>query len=145
MENKVTTIEERATAMHYIRTFSDTAREPFIILDLDLKVIGANAAFLKNFRVSKEETENRFIYDLGARKTQKLIKILMQAVDQEEILVLDIDRVIFRESLIVFTKFAEHTLSLTDASIYVLCKQYKIDEVFTLDSDFKKVGLKVSN
>ena len=145
MENEVTTIEERATAMHYIRTFSDTAREPFIILDLDLKVIGANAAFLKNFRVSKEETENRFIYDLGARKTQKLIKILMQAVDQEEILVLDIDRVIFRESLIVFTKFAEHTLSLTDASIYVLCKQYKIDEVFTLDSDFKKVGLKVSN
>ena len=65
MENKVTTIEERATAMHYIRTFSDTAREPFIILDLDLKVIGANESFFKNFRVSKEETENRFIYDLG--------------------------------------------------------------------------------
>ena len=65
MENKSTIKEDRITAGHYIRTFSDTAREPFLILDLDLKVIGANVSFYKNFKVTKEETENSFIYDLG--------------------------------------------------------------------------------
>lgn len=52
-------------ALHYIKTFSDTAREPFLVLSADLKVIGANASFYKNFRVTKEETENRLVYDLG--------------------------------------------------------------------------------
>jgi hypothetical protein len=56
---------ERETALHYIKTFSDTAREPFLVLDPDLRVVGANESFYKNFQVAKEETENRLIYDLG--------------------------------------------------------------------------------
>jgi len=59
---------ERETALHYIKTFSDTAREPFLILDLNLKVVGANESFYKNFQVKKEETEKSFIYDLGNRQ-----------------------------------------------------------------------------
>lgn len=54
--------------MHYIKTFSDTAREPFLILDLSLKIVGANESFYKNFRVSKEETENKLLYNLGNRQ-----------------------------------------------------------------------------
>jgi len=68
MENKSTIKEDSEIALHYIKTFSDTAREPFLILDLDLKVIGANASFYKNFRTSKKKTENNFIYDLGNRQ-----------------------------------------------------------------------------
>lgn len=65
MENKSAIKEDRDTALHYIKTFSDTAREPFIILDLNFKVVGANESFYKDFQVSKEETENNLIYDLG--------------------------------------------------------------------------------
>lgn len=36
-----------------------------MILDSDLRVIGANESFYKNFQVTKEETENVLIYNLG--------------------------------------------------------------------------------
>ncbi|MFA6430005.1 MAG: hypothetical protein WCV84_05955 [Patescibacteria group bacterium] len=57
--------EDRDVALHYIKIFSDTVREPFLILDLDLKIVGANEFFYKKFRVSKKETENRYVYELG--------------------------------------------------------------------------------
>ncbi len=42
-----------------------TLREPFVVLDKSLRVRMANAAFFRDFHVSKAETEGRFIYDLG--------------------------------------------------------------------------------
>ena len=44
----------------------------------------------------------------------------------------------------ILLKFFEHKVSFTDATTYVLCKDFKIDEVFTLDSDFRKMGLTVA-
>ncbi|MBU0731341.1 hypothetical protein KKC88_00495 [Patescibacteria group bacterium] len=37
--------KDKDIARHYIITFSDTAREPFLILDPELRVIGANPSF----------------------------------------------------------------------------------------------------
>ncbi len=58
---------ERALAISH--TYSDdiiaTLREPFLMLDSDLRVKTANRSFYDSFRVSKEETENRLVYDLG--------------------------------------------------------------------------------
>src|SRR6185436_13852688 len=42
-----------------------TLREPFVVLDSDLRVKTANRAFYDAFHVSKEETENHLVYDLG--------------------------------------------------------------------------------
>ncbi len=56
---------DETSALHFIKTFSDTAREPFLILNSDLKVVGANASFYKQFQVTQEDTENQLIYDLG--------------------------------------------------------------------------------
>jgi len=56
---------EREIALYYLKTFADTIREPFVILDHKLKVVGANPSFYKQFGVKKEKTENQFIYDLG--------------------------------------------------------------------------------
>jgi hypothetical protein len=56
---------DKETALHYLRTFADTTREPFLILDSDLRVVGSSPSFYINFRVTKEKTENQFIYDLG--------------------------------------------------------------------------------
>ncbi len=43
----------------------DTIKQSLMILDSDLKVIMANSAFYANFQVSRRETENTCIYDIG--------------------------------------------------------------------------------
>jgi two-component system CheB/CheR fusion protein len=43
----------------------DTIREPFLILDTDLRVKSANRSFYQMFQVRREQTEGRLIYDLG--------------------------------------------------------------------------------
>lgn len=40
-------------------------REPLLVLDSDLRLAYANAAFFFQFRVSREETERKFLYRLG--------------------------------------------------------------------------------
>ncbi len=52
-------------ALWYSEKIIATLREPFVVLDDKLHVQSANEAFYSKFRVSKEETEGRFIYDLG--------------------------------------------------------------------------------
>jgi PAS domain-containing protein len=42
-----------------------TLREPFVVLDRNLRVRTANASFYRDFHVSKMETEGQFVYDLG--------------------------------------------------------------------------------
>ena len=46
----------------------NTVRHPLIILDENLKVVLANHSFYQVFKVKPEETEERFIYDLGNRQ-----------------------------------------------------------------------------
>lgn len=67
METK-TSAEDLEQALHYIKTFSDTAREPFLVLSPDLTVVGANKSFFIDFQVSEEETLNKLVYDLGNRQ-----------------------------------------------------------------------------
>ena len=52
-------------ALAYAENIIATLREPFVVLDKSLRVRTANAAFYRNFHASKEETEGRFVYDLG--------------------------------------------------------------------------------
>ncbi len=52
-------------ALTYADNIIATLREPFVVLDKTLRVRTANAAFYRDFQVSKEETEGRFVYDLG--------------------------------------------------------------------------------
>jgi len=51
--------------LHYFKTLVDVARESFLILDPDLRVISANPVFYKNFKVTSSQTKGKFIYDLG--------------------------------------------------------------------------------
>lgn len=54
-----------AKAHGYADDIIETLREPFMVLDYELRVKTANRSFYDWFRVSKEETENRLVYDLG--------------------------------------------------------------------------------
>src|SRR5438105_9603383 len=49
----------------YAQDVVDTVREPLLILDSSLRVHSANSAFYQTFHVSRDETENRLIYELG--------------------------------------------------------------------------------
>lgn len=55
----------KKVALHYMETLVEVARESFLILDSDLRVISANPVFYQNFQVSKEQTENVLLYELG--------------------------------------------------------------------------------
>ena len=52
-------------ALAYAENIIATLREPFVVLDKSLRVRTANAAFYRDFHASKEDTEGRFVYDLG--------------------------------------------------------------------------------
>jgi two-component system CheB/CheR fusion protein len=43
----------------------ETLRDPLVVLTPDLRVKRANAMFYKMFQVTPEDTEGRFLYDLG--------------------------------------------------------------------------------
>jgi two-component system CheB/CheR fusion protein len=54
-----------AKALAYSDDLIATLREPFLVLDADLRVKTANRSFYNTFHVSTEETEGRRVYDLG--------------------------------------------------------------------------------
>ncbi len=52
----------------FLNLFDDvlgSVREPLLVLDTSLKVVGANPSFYKHFCVTPENTEGALIYDLG--------------------------------------------------------------------------------
>jgi len=69
-----------AKALAYGNDIIATLREPFLVLDQDLRVRTANRSFYDSFHVSKEETENRLVYDLG--NGQWNIPALRKLLDQ---------------------------------------------------------------
>ncbi|OGD85378.1 hypothetical protein A2164_04390 [Candidatus Curtissbacteria bacterium RBG_13_35_7] len=74
----------------------------------------------------------------------KHIQKLKDAFNANELTVLQIDEALFEKSIEVFIKYAEHKISFTDATTYMLFKNYKLDEIFTLDKDFKKIRIATS-
>jgi PAS domain-containing protein len=52
----------------YAENIIDTLREPFLVLDRNLRVVSANRSFYKRFHANAEETAGTFVYDLGNRQ-----------------------------------------------------------------------------
>jgi two-component system sensor kinase FixL len=52
-------------AHQYADKIIETVREPFLVLDKNLKVVSANDYFYEAFNVKPEETDGQFIYNLG--------------------------------------------------------------------------------
>jgi len=80
--------KETQKALHYIETLVDLAREPFLILNQDLRIINANESFYQTFRASKKTTEGKFIYNLGNKQWNipKLKKLLEQILPQKKVI-----------------------------------------------------------
>lgn len=69
----------------------------------------------------------------------KLIQFMERIEKDGEIKVFYVDNVIDEKARKVLLKFSDHKISFTDATTYVLYKEFSLDEIFTLDSDFKKM------
>lgn len=52
-------------AWTYIKTVVDTLREPFLILDKDLKILSANRMFYSFFQTTQKNTEGKHVYKIG--------------------------------------------------------------------------------
>jgi len=55
-------------ALEYADNIVATVREPLLVLGVDLKVVSANRSFYGTFKVTPEETEGKFLYNLGNRQ-----------------------------------------------------------------------------
>jgi len=60
--------EEVREERDYAQAIVETVREPLIILDGELRVVTANAAFYRTFGGQPEETQERLVYDLGKQQ-----------------------------------------------------------------------------
>jgi two-component system, chemotaxis family, CheB/CheR fusion protein len=71
-------------ARNFAESIVDTAREPLLVLDGDLKVISANQAFYEAFHTSKPATENRYVYELGEGQwdTSRLRELLEKIIPE---------------------------------------------------------------
>lgn len=58
-------VEAKKLALHYMQTLVDVARESFLILDSNMRVVSANPVFYETFRVEPAQTEGRLLYELG--------------------------------------------------------------------------------
>jgi two-component sensor histidine kinase len=57
-----TEIEE---ARAFAQAIIDTVREPFLVLDQDLRVLAASRSFYQKFEVGQNETQGKLLYTLG--------------------------------------------------------------------------------
>ncbi len=72
-------------AYAYANDIVETVREPLLILDTGLKVVTANRSFYENFLVDPEETEDRYIYELGNGQWDiSELRMLLQRVLSEK-------------------------------------------------------------
>jgi PAS domain S-box-containing protein len=55
-------------ARAYAESIVNTVRQPLLVLDADLHILTANRFFYKSFGVSKQDIENRLIYEIGDRQ-----------------------------------------------------------------------------
>jgi nitrogen-specific signal transduction histidine kinase len=87
-EEKINNTEDnKKIALRYMETLVDVAREPFLILDADLRVIAANSFFVQTFKVTKDETLNVLLYKLGNGQWNipELRKLLEEVLPEKKI------------------------------------------------------------
>ena len=78
---------ENKVLLEYANSIIATLREPFLVLDKNLRVISANQAFYTTFEVAEKDTIGRPLPDLGDRQWNipKLIKLLKEIIPEKKV------------------------------------------------------------
>jgi two-component system CheB/CheR fusion protein len=73
------------SARSYTEGIINTIRDPLIILDRDLKVMRATNGFYNKFKVTEEQTEGQFLYNLGNQQWDiPALRQLLESILTEE-------------------------------------------------------------
>jgi PAS domain S-box-containing protein len=105
-----------------------TIHEPIIVLDSEMRLIWANRAFYGFFRVSSEDCEGRFLYDLGNKQWD--IPKLRELLEQ-----------ILPENKIVEQYAVEHNFETIGRKIMLLNAR----QIYTMDHASKLILLAISD
>lgn len=89
------------------------------------------------------EVITRARYKLGTKVAQTLLQFILKEEKYGFLTILWIEKAELKIIGQIMKKFPLIELSFTDAHIYWLMKRYKISAIFSFDSDFVKMGLKV--
>ena len=104
--------ESKELALHYFKTLVEVARESFLILDANLRVVSGNPTFYQNFKVTPAQTEGKLLFDLGNGQWNILeLKRLLKEVLPERKVVRDY------EVTHLFEKIGERTVVLNARQI----------------------------
>lgn len=81
-EIKNLTVEDVVVIYAYAEAIVETVREPLVILDNKLRIKTANKSFFDTFMVTKDNTYNRLIFDIGNKQwdipeLKKLLKEIL--------------------------------------------------------------------
>ncbi|MBA3757428.1 PAS domain-containing sensor histidine kinase [Candidatus Saccharibacteria bacterium] len=84
-KDRISTLQE---LLVYYQEITETIREPFIILDKNLRVVTANNSFYQTFKALKKDTEKKSIYQLGNNQwdTPELRRLLENILPKKRIL-----------------------------------------------------------
>ncbi|MGA7877823.1 MAG: PAS domain-containing protein, partial [Desulfoferrobacter sp.] len=76
--------QRMSEAGHFAESIIDTVRESLLVLDSNLRVVSANRSFYRRFQTTREETENKRIYNLGNGRWNipRLRELLEKIVDE---------------------------------------------------------------
>lgn len=83
-----------------------------------------------------------FAYHQSSSITEKIVRALDRLEKEQELRVIDVDDATRKKAEEVFIKYLDQRLSFTDATTSVLLKKFSFDELFTLDSDFRNIGIR---
>lgn len=81
-------------------------------------------------------------YKAGGHGAKTAINLIKTAIKSNELTILEVDSPTFQQSEKLLLKFSGHRISFTDATAYCMFKNLSLDEIFTLDSDFKKMRIR---
>lgn len=66
VNQEIINLNEQVTeARDYSEAIVATVREPFLVLDKEMRIKTANSAFYRTFEVTRQETEGRLMYEVG--------------------------------------------------------------------------------
>lgn len=90
--SEVSRLKESELAMNKAKTYAENIveafQQPFLVLDSDLRVISANKAFYKFFKVGPEETRSKLVYEIGnhQRDIPPLRKLLEKIIPKNRLI-----------------------------------------------------------
>lgn len=91
-----------------------------------------------------DETVTRLRYDAGLRSALDFKKALDHMIETDRVRLVWIDHRLEKEGLELLQRYADVTLSLTDATSAAVARRRKIGTIFGFDSDFRALGFDVA-